>query len=282
MNAAKNKSAEVLEFMKKDIEEFSTVVKSEATTIASSTAAAVKETLQLDKEDSTASTVKKSVSTFFGQVAEVFTPTLGEQFDEAILIQGGNPVSMTAFQVKLHQLMKEDTTYLSEVEEGETAQFEAWLEVSKETLDNVDRLTELLALNTLLQEKYSTLVPDKVSHSDFWKRYLFRRALLEDREAEEIRRRQREAKVADAVPWDKENLSEGIELSEEDQVRLLQEYEKEKSAEGTKTNSPVDMKMEEKNDLVIVGSAPSQTSSSKESTDEDWEKFDIDETEEKA
>lgn len=37
-----------------------------------------------------------------------------------------------------------------------------------------------LTSSEILNEKYLSLVPEKLSHMDFWKRYLFKRALLED------------------------------------------------------------------------------------------------------
>lgn len=37
-----------------------------------------------------------------------------------------------------------------------------------------------LTNSEILNEKYLSLVPDKLPHMEFWKRYLFKRALLED------------------------------------------------------------------------------------------------------
>ncbi|KAL1115256.1 hypothetical protein AAG570_007287 [Ranatra chinensis] len=125
--------------MKRDFDEFSSAVKSEASTLANQTATAVKETLQLDDEDSAANTVKRSVSTFLGQMKEALSPSPSTEFDEALVIHDGNPIAMTKLQV---------------------------------------------------------------SHTDFWQRYLFRKAVLEDAEAEIERRLDRERKQAENYRWE--------------------------------------------------------------------------------
>lgn len=77
-------STEVLEFVKKDLEEFGSVVKNEASNVVSSTGAAIEKTFsvwfkqsnliiitflffQLDSPSSTASSMKRSFSSFLGK-----------------------------------------------------------------------------------------------------------------------------------------------------------------------------------------------------------------------
>ncbi|KAK9511310.1 hypothetical protein O3M35_005884 [Rhynocoris fuscipes] len=282
VNSAKSKSAEVFEFVKKDFNELSSAVKSEATTIATN----VKDSLQLDKEDSTANTVKKSLSSFFGQLSEaLIPPSEDDNVYVPVIVQDGEPVQMTPLQLKLHELAIKDETYTAEIPAEEEGQFKKWSEVSEELLADVQRLTKWLVADPTLQQKYTVLVPDQVSHSDFWKRYLFRRALLEDAEAELERKKNREKKEAETFNWEKEeNLGPDIELSEEEQTRLLQQYEQEKN-DLKKKSSKGELKVHERNDIVIVGShTPSQasTSSKESSADEEWENlkdFEIEESE---
>uniref|UniRef100_A0A0A9WID6 BSD domain-containing protein 1 n=1 Tax=Lygus hesperus TaxID=30085 RepID=A0A0A9WID6_LYGHE len=322
VSSAKNKSVEVLEFVKKDINEISTAVKNEATLIAKD----VKESLQLDKEDSTANTVKKSLSSFFEGLSEVLVPPVEDDSSYVpVIVKDGEPVQLTPLQLKFHQLISNDATFTEDVSEDQKEQFAAWLEVSQDSLTNVERLTNRLANNQILHDKYTTLVPEHVSHSEFWQRYLYRRALLEDQEAEEDRKRKKsetekgveaeEETTEDAVAavpadvpvqtqpqsklpedlvasfqWEKEkDFGPEVELTEEEQIRLLSLYEEERKSAKKDTNwstmqgseSPQNLKMREKNGIVIVDShTPSQTStSSKESsTDGDWEKdFEVDE-----
>ncbi|XP_073987601.1 BSD domain-containing protein 1-like isoform X2 [Rhodnius prolixus] len=232
VNSAKSKSAEVFEFVKKDFNELSSAVKTEATTIASN----VKDSLQLDKEDSTANTVKRSLSSFFGQLSEALVPpSEDDNVYVPVIVQDGEPVQMTPLQLKLHELSLKDETYTAEIPTEQEVQFKQWSEVSEELLADVQRLTKWLVADPTLQQKYTILVPDQVSHSDFWRRYLFRRALLDDAEAEIERKKSRERKETETFNWEKEeNFGPEIELTEEEQTRLLQQYEQEKSEQQQK------------------------------------------------
>jgi hypothetical protein len=55
--------------------------------------------LQLDDEESTAGSMKKSFSTLLGQVNEVLNPQPDDEDEEAMVIQGSEPVSLSPFQV---------------------------------------------------------------------------------------------------------------------------------------------------------------------------------------
>ena len=55
---------------------------------------------QLDEDDSTANTMKKSVSGFLNHVAEVFTPPPDDADQEAIVIRNQQPVILNRLQVR--------------------------------------------------------------------------------------------------------------------------------------------------------------------------------------
>uniref|UniRef100_A0A1B6C0H5 BSD domain-containing protein n=1 Tax=Clastoptera arizonana TaxID=38151 RepID=A0A1B6C0H5_9HEMI len=101
MNAAKAKSAEVYDFVKRDFDELSTVVKSEVNAVATSTSNVVRETLQLDNPESTANTMKRSMSSFLDQVGTALSPPPDDGDEEAIMIQGDNPVYLSRLQVRI-------------------------------------------------------------------------------------------------------------------------------------------------------------------------------------
>lgn len=131
-----------------------------------------------------------------------------------------------------------------------------------------NRLAKHLASSEILNEKYLSFVPEQVPHMEFWKRYLFKRAILEDALANaEIAERKARAEVDSTKPVsprkagsiiqteqpkkvvddkDLDNVVEekpvsvvgggkewtgddfgNVEISEEEQARLLQEYEAE-------------------------------------------------------
>lgn len=255
-NSAKAKSVSVLEAVKKDLGEISTAVKTEATNIA--------ESLKIDdSEDSTASTVKKSLSSFFGQVTEALIPSMEEDESEAILITHDGIVTLTGFQKHLAELQANDDTYLVEPSSELDGKYRRWLEVIEQDQFTEPRLAKHLTLSQILHDKYTNLVPERIPHMEFWKRYLFKRALLEDAlaNADIAEKRAKEAEIdstdpvspnvaiveteqpkkiiqdddiddaeellKDDLKWASDDIISNVELSEEEQARLLAEYEQE-------------------------------------------------------
>lgn len=54
------------------------------------------------------------------------------------------------------------------------------MEVVEQDQFTQNGLAKHLASSEILNEKYLALVPDQIPHMEFWQRYLFKRALLED------------------------------------------------------------------------------------------------------
>lgn len=170
-------SVSVLVAVKRDLDEISTAVRTEVTAAGS----AIGDTLRLDEPESTANTVKRSLSSFLGQVSEALAPTLEEDDDaEAILITKDGSVTLTGFQKHLAELQSNDGTYLTAPDPSLTENYQRWLEIVDQTQFTQNQLAKHLSSSDILNEKYLALVPDQISHMEFWKRYLFRRALLED------------------------------------------------------------------------------------------------------
>lgn len=137
--------------------------------------------MQFQEPESTASTVKKSLSSFFGQVSEVLNPSLTEDDDaEAILITKDGSVTLTGFHRHLAELQANDDIYLVEPDLELAEKYQRWMEVVDQDQFTQQRLDKQLASSQILAEKYEALVPKQVTHMNFWQRYLFKRALLED------------------------------------------------------------------------------------------------------
>lgn len=158
------------------MDEISTAVRSEVTHAGSM----IGETLKLDEPESAASSVKKSLSSFFGQVSEALAPTLEDDDSEAVLITSDGVVTLTGFQKHLAELQANDSTYLTQPDSTLNDNYRRWLEIIDQDQFTQNQLAKQLTSSEILNEKYLTLVPEKVSHMEFWKRYLFKRALLED------------------------------------------------------------------------------------------------------
>uniref|UniRef100_A0A182RAQ8 BSD domain-containing protein n=1 Tax=Anopheles funestus TaxID=62324 RepID=A0A182RAQ8_ANOFN len=263
IDTARTKSASVLEAVKNDLTELSTVVKTEA----SSATEALGRTLNLGEPDSAVGAMKKSFSSFLGQVTEALVPTLEEDEEtEAVLITADGTLTLTGFYKHLAEMQANNDTYLEEPADELREKYKRWMEVVEQEQFTEPRLAKHLASSTILNEKYVTLVPAKVAHMNFWKRYLFKKALLEDAianaemaerkakaalnstetcapnktivQTDQPRRTIEEATepeetssypIGDDLAWAEvpEFDATNIELSEEEQARLLEEYEQE-------------------------------------------------------
>uniref|UniRef100_A0A1B6EDN0 BSD domain-containing protein n=1 Tax=Clastoptera arizonana TaxID=38151 RepID=A0A1B6EDN0_9HEMI len=290
MNAAKAKSAEVYDFVKRDFDELSTVVKSEVNAVATSTSNVVRETLQLDNPESTANTMKRSMSSFLDQVGTALSPPPDDGDEEAIMIQGDNPVYLSRLQSRIYSLATDPRTFTEEIPNEQLPQFEAWLSVFEEDKISPEKLSRMLAANSALQQNYESLVPQHVSHAVFWQRFLFHKGLIEDEEAARERKEERDKQTVSTIQWEKEeSLSEHIELTEEEQIKILEDYERErkekelmKEDKGVVERNSPSLIEKEKKDMVIIcnsttGSVSTGSTGDKESNDDDWEQdFEID------
>lgn len=223
--------------MKRDLDEISTVVRTEV----SNAGAAIGETLKFDEPESTASTMKKSISTFFGQVSEALVPSVEDDDVEAVLITSDGTVTLTGFQKHLAELQANDATYLSPPDSTLTENYQRWLEVVEQDQFTQNQLAKHLTNSEILNEKYLSLVPEKVSHMEFWKRYLFKRALLEDALANaEIAERRAKAEIRSIKTVSPKRSAEIIQTEQPKPVTIEQEQEPEPAPEPKpKQESPV-------------------------------------------
>lgn len=162
-----------MEAVKKDLDELSTAVRTEV----SNAGTAIGESFN----DPAVGSVKKSLSSFFGQVTEALIPSLDEDdTTEAVLITADGQVTLIGFHKHLAEMQAVPATYLQPPESFLAENYQRWMEVTEQDQFTQNRLAKHLASSEILNEQYLTLVPDQVSHMDFWQRYLFKRALLED------------------------------------------------------------------------------------------------------
>ncbi|CAG4939454.1 BSD domain-containing protein 1-B-like isoform X1 [Colias croceus] len=264
LTSAKSKSVEVYSMVKKDLDEIGTAVKSEASHVFNSTSTVIGNTFKLDDAESPANAMKKSFSSFIGQVSTVLNPEPDDEDDTEVILSSGDTTMLSTYKKELESLQRVDATYIVP---ADSAQFDAW----KASLDG-DVISPLAARkrmqsSPLLKTQYDKLVPDAVSHEDFWERYLFRVALLQDRLAASSRKQPlveeqtdpvlahlpptepiqtspkkvlsgiiaETPEIDNVVAWEDEDFADDLELTEEQQTLLLEEYEKEITSKKLKT-----------------------------------------------
>lgn len=264
ITTAKSKSAEVYTMVKKDLDEIGSAVKSEASHVFSTTSNVIGKTFKLDVPESPANVMKKSFSSFIGQVSTVLNPEPDDEDDTEVILSSGDTTMLSTYKKELEALQRVDATFIVPAYSPE---FDAWLaslESSEAGILSPTAAVRRLETNPILKTQYEKLVPDAVSHEDFWERYLFRVALLQDRLAAASRKQPIEeittdpvlahlplqtpieqspkkvlsgieedekpletSNIDNVVAWDNEDFANDVELTEEQQILLLEEYEKE-------------------------------------------------------
>ncbi|KAJ8931250.1 hypothetical protein NQ314_015869 [Rhamnusium bicolor] len=187
-----------------------------------------------------------------------------EEFGSAVKNEANNVVSSTGavlektlnctiplfwFQKAVYELQKDPNTFLCDPEAELSKQFQCWLEIIDDQLSD-DRIAKHVNSSEVLKRQYAKLVPDIVEHQLFWKRS------------------------------NDEVFNVDIELTEEEQIKLLEQYEIEKKnqvspkrkvriGEKKSINDEVPNLKLNKNDSAVSLDTPSSNSS----TDGDWEKI---------
>ncbi|XP_029427924.1 BSD domain-containing protein 1-like isoform X6 [Rhinatrema bivittatum] len=120
----REKSVEALEFIKRDLTEFSQVVQHDTASTIAATASVVKEKLASEKTEGTAGTtekVKKGLSDFLGVISDTFAPSPDKTIDCDVITLMGTPSGTTepydSTKARLYSLQSDPATYCNEPDE---------------------------------------------------------------------------------------------------------------------------------------------------------------------
>ncbi|XP_063312091.1 BSD domain-containing protein 1 isoform X1 [Pelobates fuscus] len=192
-NNVRDKSAEALEFIKRDLTEFSRVVQHDTACTIAATASVVKEKLAVEGSSGTSEKVKKGLSDFLGVISDTFAPSPDKTIDCDVITLMATPSGTTepydSTKARLYSLQSDPATYCNEPD-GPPEQFDSWL-----TYWNPDErkaeISELLVHSPSIRALYTKMVPAAVSHSEFWQRYFYKVHQLEQEEARRVALKQR-------------------------------------------------------------------------------------------
>lgn len=179
--SAKEKSSSALEFMKKDLTEFSQVVKEDAVSAISTTSTILKEKLNVDSDESVAGRARIGLTTLVHSVSGAFYPINEPQESEALLIRNSQPIPLDNWDAELRKIKIEHGTFCHEPE-GPPELYESWLE-SFHLQSHSDEVSQIMANNPETRQIYSKLVPAAISNIEFWQRYFYRVHQLKEKEA---------------------------------------------------------------------------------------------------
>lgn len=229
ISSAKEKSSEMFQYLKQDFSEFSETV--------SEASKDLKDKLNMEETAKSAvQTVTSKASLVLDQMSTIFGVGPDDDDEEIIMAPGSGVVDRV--QAKIYSLAVEEDAFLKDPEDIKS--YETWL-LTFDLEKKNSEMADLLAANPHLQLHYAQLVPDKVSHLVFWHRFYYRvhEIQVTEQAKEELRRQEALKKSSEAVGKDSEELfidanddhsptgSDLVDISEEDQRRLLAEYEEE-------------------------------------------------------
>ncbi|XP_034504398.1 BSD domain-containing protein 1 isoform X3 [Ailuropoda melanoleuca] len=230
--AVKEKSSEALEFMKRDLTEFTQVVQHDTACTIAATASVVKEKLATEGSSGATEKMKKGLSDFLGVISDTFAPSPDKTIDCDVITLMGTP-SGTAepydgTKARLYSLQSDPATYCNEPD-GPPELFDAWL--SQFCLEEKKgEISELLVGSPSIRALYTKMVPAAVSHSEFWHRYFYKVHQLEQEQARRDALKQRaEQSISEEPGWEEE---------EEELVSISPTSPKEAKVPVAKTSTP--------------------------------------------
>ncbi|KAE8289694.1 BSD domain-containing protein 1 [Larimichthys crocea] len=206
--AVKDKSSEALEFIKRDLTEFSTVVQHDTTCSIVATATAVRNKLAVEGSSETTEKVKKSLSSFLGVISDTLAPPPDKTIDCDVITLVATPAGTTevydSSKARLYSLQADPATYCNEPD-GPPEQFDNWLS-SFSLEDKKGEISELLVNSPSIRALYTKMVPAAVAHSEFWQRYFYKVFQLDQEEARRVALKQRaeQATHTETLGWEEE------------------------------------------------------------------------------
>ncbi|XP_063810353.1 BSD domain-containing protein 1 isoform X2 [Pseudophryne corroboree] len=207
-NNVRDKSAEALEFMKRDLTEFSRVVQHDTACTIAATATVVKEKLAVEGTAGTTEKVKKGLSDFLGVISDTFAPSPDKTIDCDVITLMATPSGTTELydstKARLYSLQSDPATYCNEPD-GPPAQFEEWL-THWDSEERKAGISELLVTSPSIRALYTKMVPAAVSHSEFWQRYFYKVYQLEKEEArrDALKQRAEQSVHTEEPRWEEE------------------------------------------------------------------------------
>ncbi|XP_034530968.1 BSD domain-containing protein 1 [Notolabrus celidotus] len=215
--AVKEKSTEALEFIKRDLTEFSTVVQHDTTCSLVATATAVKNKLAVEGSSETTEKVKKSLSSFLGVITDTLAPPPDKTIDCDVITLVATPAGTTevydSSKARLYSLQADPATYCNEPD-GPPEKFENWLSTFS-LEDNKRQISELLVNSPSIRALYNKMVPAAVAHSEFWQRYFYKVFQLDQEESRRLALKQRAEQTThqETLGWEEEEEDDFIGAS---------------------------------------------------------------------
>ncbi|XP_067867884.1 BSD domain-containing protein 1 isoform X2 [Heterodontus francisci] len=206
--SVKEKSTEALEFMKRDLAEFSHVVQHDTACTIAATANAVKEKLSAETSTGAGQQVKKGLSNILGVLSDTFAPPPDKTIDCDVITLVATPSGTTELydstKARLYSLQADPATYCNEPD-GPLELYDEWVACFN-LEDQKGEISGLLVNSPSVRALYTKMVPAAVSHSEFWHRYFYKLHQLEQEETRRaaLKQRAEQTSHSEELRWEEE------------------------------------------------------------------------------
>ncbi|KAK3554645.1 hypothetical protein QTP70_031052 [Hemibagrus guttatus] len=213
----KDRSSEAIEFIKRDLTEFSNVVQHDTACSIVATANAVKSKLAVEGSSDATEKVKKSLSNILGVITDTLAPPPDKTIDCDVITLVATPAGTTevydSIKARLYTLQADPATYCNEPD-GPLEQFDSWLSTFS-VEEKKAEISELLVNSPSIRALYTKMVPAAVAHSEFWQRYFYKVYQLDQEEARRValKRRAEETAQSESLGWEEEEEDEFLGAS---------------------------------------------------------------------
>ncbi|XP_058051808.1 BSD domain-containing protein 1 isoform X3 [Ahaetulla prasina] len=159
LQTVRDKSTEALEFMKRDLTEFTQVVQHDTACTIAATASVVKEKLATESSSGATEKVRKGLSNFLGVISDTFAPSPDKTIDCDVITLMATPSGTTELydsaKARLYSLQSDPATYCNEPD-GPPELFEAWL-LHFSLEEKKGEISELLGNSPSIRSLYSKM-----------------------------------------------------------------------------------------------------------------------------
>ncbi|XP_067678803.1 BSD domain-containing protein 1-like isoform X2 [Haliotis asinina] len=182
LQAAKEKTTSAMDFVKKDLAEFTSTMQNDTASAVKVTSSTIQETLKAENTEAAKDKMKQSISGFFQGVSSALKIPADDK-EETVKPKDRAPAGMLydRSKVRLHAVQVDPGTYLNEPS-GPPKEFQEWLKTFN-LEEQKGAISELLVVKVEVRALYTKLVPSELSHSEFWQRYFYKVFQLQQDEA---------------------------------------------------------------------------------------------------
>ncbi|XP_059140222.1 BSD domain-containing protein 1-like isoform X3 [Physella acuta] len=196
VQTAKEKSTSALEFVKKDLAEFTCTMQKDTELVVEKT----KESLNKEKTAQATNKVKAGLTSFLDNLSKVLVIPPDDDYIQMKIAPDGSGLYDRG-KARLNAIQLDASTYI-DPPEGPPEQYIMWLE-SFNVDEHKGEISELLVSKVEVRALYTRLVPGEVSHAEFWQRYFYKVHQLQCDEArKQALMKRAEQSKGDSFSWD--------------------------------------------------------------------------------